>query len=210
MHRPSCLIAVLSLTACGSQADTNYPGESQMRIAGTVINELAFSPDAEVVIFWDAEIPDSEGHDQVVWATQRIEVGSTFPSNFVLDLYEPPPRVVFAADPTREIQWANGTIWAVTPGTTADEIANDVGILGVGGDYIVSYLSQDIPPEYAAEIEAEFGFSTAGYHLRGVVPNDPNEDPYYGHSDKLVPANDDSEITVRIAPPEDLHIPSWE
>jgi hypothetical protein len=83
------------LAACDVQPNGSYEGESLLTLDGTVGNELAAPPDQVKVVLWwyasgwqagpNGELPA----DFVPWSP--VQVDGTFPSDFHLEVFVPPP-----------------------------------------------------------------------------------------------------------------------
>jgi hypothetical protein len=90
------IVGASVLGACDVQPSGHYEGEALLSLQGTVENQLAVPPDhVKVILYWYAsgwEIgPNGElPPDFVPWSP--VQVDGTFPSDFTLDVFVPPPK----------------------------------------------------------------------------------------------------------------------
>lgn len=105
-------IALLTAAGCDSQFSPAYTGESLLTITGSV--ELAQERRKELIIPALAFSTPDEGKVTI----REVDVRGEFPSNFRLDVYQPPPRSTYF-NPTHQLSGepriAAGYVTAVTP-----------------------------------------------------------------------------------------------
>ncbi len=188
----SSLVLAGLLGACGAQSDEDYLGQSQLRLAGTVVNTLAVAPAAEVTILWTYDTGTGDFS-----VGQSVSVIGAFPAAFALDLFEPPvglPAETFATI---------GLITAVSP--TLAGTVDESDLLGIAEDHVLVYLARDVATLPAAEraqaVEIFGGELTAGFHLMAVTPS---TDVF----DDMTPIPSTAPITVRLGAAGSLDIPN--
>jgi len=89
--KPSLVALALGAAACGQQSGRDYQGESLFTLRGTVTvpKELA-GEDLVPVLTFNLQPPPEGGYSLEI---VDVAVEGSFPSNFRLDIYEPPPEV---------------------------------------------------------------------------------------------------------------------
>lgn len=161
--RLSLLALLAPLAACDSQVDSNHQGQALAKIGGSVRNARTapIGAGAEVVVVWQKSSgsPDLTG-------TESVEVQGSFPAQFMLSIYQPPPTNLL--NDWSGVQVGVAYIIAGVDGTDySDENAAEAGMLGMEVDHLLVYVPQDVPAGSDASILLR-GTPTAGFHLYGV------------------------------------------
>lgn len=161
--RLSVLALLVPFAACDSQVDSQHQGQALAKIGGQVRNVRTqpIGNGAEVVVVWQKSSgsPDLTG-------TESVEVEGSFPAQFTLSIYQPPPTNLL--NDWNGVQVGVAYIIAGIPGTDySDENAAESGLLGMEVDHLLVYVPQDVPAGSEASILLR-GTPTAGFHLYGV------------------------------------------
>jgi len=213
--RTLMLISVLAV-GCESQADSDYVGEVQATLQGTVELEPALrAPEGmDVVLAWHR---DDDGRDLGVG--QRVTLTGQFPAGFKLDLTEPPPPNVLLEPEGKGPgeagpKYAIAVIMAVTKGRDVSSLDDDALGSPVGGvsDHVVAYLEDDATADSESS-HALGGVTSRGFHLLRVIGDDELKDEgTLRERSQLVPVengfDEPIEITIR-ADPDRIGWPDW-
>lgn len=82
----------LVLLACSSQAGPDYQGESLMTIHGKVTIENPAAPSSLVPVLTFPSYVTDDGGLLPTFSVMDVDVRGDFPSNFTLDVFQPPPE----------------------------------------------------------------------------------------------------------------------
>jgi hypothetical protein len=191
MNRPHFLPLVLlssfSALGCSAQADPHYRGEPVVSVHGTVTTEGAPpSSNIDAAIVWMKTYKThSAPYFTAKFATERASVSGTFPANFTLDVFTPPPAeaMVDMNGPTGV--WI-GAVAAVAAGTKSEAVQPS-DVVGVDVNHTVFYFDHDLdmtkypkngtsePEGYATIVAKAFRVPpTKGYHLSVADPAPPD------------------------------------
>ena len=202
--------ALLALAGCSSEAGTGYQGEALATLHGTVqlTDTSAPPPPLEAALVWlrdEEQNPDGSltplNTTQVV--ASSASVSSTFPNDFTLQVFTPPPASVLIAcvggdAGTAGPHWAYAEIKAVAQSTDPNNVVG-ADIYGVASDYTVLYVDSDVTQCGSASAFTPDGnpapVVTKGYHLLRTTSNDGYPDPF-GAS--LAPDGFATPITLQI------------
>jgi hypothetical protein len=159
------LAGASALCACDVQPSGGYEGEPLLALGGTIENQLATPPDhVKLVLLWyvsgwsvgpSGDLPP----DFVPWSP--TPVSGTFPSDFMLDVFVPPPKndlFDFTKPADQGDLMALAQIAAIDP--------DQHKVLGVVLDHVVAYLPQTAQHN---GIYTRAG-TPAGYHLEELPP----------------------------------------
>ncbi len=152
-----------ALVACGSQVDSNHQGDVLATLAGSVRNtRVQAVGDAEVAAVW----VNSSGSPDLVVA-ETVEVEGSFPAQFTLSLFEPPPASALNHTPDGG-QFGVAYIIAGKAGTDyASEESVQAGLLGMEENHLLVYLPADVTP--GSELSYFLrGTPSAGFHIYDV------------------------------------------
>ena len=184
MSRFSCLamcsrlqsvLLGLSLVACGDPlVGAGYQGVPLMQLGGQVIiDDVMDEPQGEirVAVYWSSRGEHGLEHQQ------ETRVGTSFPANYTLTLYTPPPDEVLYQPPHA------GAPMAIGVPIVYDDIGGDGGFSD--GDTVLGG-SQDVLILYAMEAEEHQPPPDGG----GGGPDDtggpgPGDDPGPGNGEPL-------------------------
>jgi hypothetical protein len=166
------------VTACTSQADPSYRGQTMAEIHGSVQADSPVTPPTTLmaVLVWHGRRPNADAKATV----DRKQVGTTvpvsgqFPAKFDLKIYTPPAAT--ALFECGAVKIASAGIFAMLQG--ADLVNYDItDIYGEVKDYQVLYVDADLPPDNACGVAA----MTRGYHLfhYETRPAPPGCDPVH-------------------------------
>ena len=147
-----------ALSGCSAQVDSDYQGEPLATIRGTVaLKSGALDGDRPVnaAILWVYQ--DSANQYQPKYVGDRISVRGSFPANFTLDVYTPPPAAAqLTTDETLEgfgISIPAATPLGVWTGflVAIDSQASDAdvtlsSIVGVDVDHAIVYVDGGVKP----------------------------------------------------------------
>ena len=159
----SLLALIAPLAACDSQVDSEHQGTALAKISGSVGNSrtLPVNSGAEVVAVWQKSSgsPDLTG-------VNSVEVEGSFPAQFTLSIYEPPPTNLL--NDWDGVQVGVALLIAGVPGTdfSSDESA-EAGVLGMEENHLLVYLPQAVPVGSAAAAILR-GTPAAGFHIYDV------------------------------------------
>ena len=209
------------LVACDAQVDPEYRGEPLATIEGAIVDEggVDTSDLYTAILNYNFLVNDFSHIDSA-------PVIGTFPAEFRIDLSVPPPAEVLndftlgGARPS-ESRFSTGYIVVLHEGM--DPNVDPAAIAGLAEEYVLVYVETDVQP--GTESERFLGGAlTAGYHLMTWAPMteaelQAQEDCETGPDprscgvaeggdadDRLVPNPEefDSEVTIRIVPPDQL------
>lgn len=143
-------LAILALAACDSQVDGDHQGTPLAEIGGSVRNTRTLpTGDAEVVLVWQ----NSSGSPDIT-ATDAVEVDGSFPAQFTLSIFEPPPDALLNNFNGVDV----GVAYIVAGELGADYSDEDgAGILGAEENHLLVYVPDGVPAG-----------SDASYILRGT------------------------------------------
>jgi hypothetical protein len=187
-------LMLAAVAACGTQSDDHYQGEPLAVLRGQVVTQETAPPPADSVnLAWMG----LGGRAPTVVA-EEAPVTGTFPAEFELDLFAPPPTTAINNLPDLGGQFGISFIASLDP--TSDLVNNPV-IWGMAEHHMLAYLPATIE---ANTMIAEFlgGVTAPGYHLMQDVPEDASTPEHL----EEVPMS--TAITVRLAPMADLHAPN--
>jgi hypothetical protein len=156
--------------------DTSYRGEALATIEGSVQTGTApittTSIDAAITWAHATFSPDQQLIQSVDWVDEATPVSGTFPANFTLSIYQPPPSSVLIACPGSSAHLAVGFVVAVDATAPVSNANLDSAIVGVAKNNVVLYLDTNEPVGWSCA--PDFGFTFApqkGFHLLEEVPN---------------------------------------
>ncbi|WP_437775117.1 hypothetical protein [Sorangium sp. So ce1097] len=222
MHRFPFAAAVVAssflLLACDAQVDPEYRGEPLATIQGAIVDEGGVDAGElyTAILNYNFVINDFSH-------TDSAPVIGSFPAEFRIDLNVPPPAEALndftlgGARPS-ESRFSVGYIAVLHEGT--DPNVDPGALAGIAEEYMLVYVETDVQP--GTESERFLGGAlTAGYHLMKWAPmteaelqqaredcelRTPEPGKCNDAHDRLVPnpAEFDSEVTIRIAPPGQL------
>lgn len=88
---------MLGLVGCGSMADSDYQGETLMKIEGSIVSGESNLPPMEVALLWQIN-PDAQGCERTADHLARVKTEGMFPAAFRLLVTQPPPAAAFVGD----------------------------------------------------------------------------------------------------------------
>jgi hypothetical protein len=178
-----CVLLVGGSIACSSQVEPDYRGEPLAVMNGTVtsLSNTAYGP-VEAAVLWPVDRGMEEGP---FLEAVRVSVGSSFPTDFRIELLEPPPT------DSNDDSWPyvqQGLVAAIRPGS--GPLVEDENIVGVALDVGVAYVPQPSAathPDWRDEWQAEIEYraqalgvpTTPGYHLYRTVVTEETEAEAY-------------------------------
>ncbi|WP_437874833.1 hypothetical protein [Sorangium sp. So ce513] len=206
------------LLACDAQVDPEYRGEPLATIQGAIVDEGGAGAGAlyTAILNYNFVIDDFSRIDSA-------PVIGSFPAEFRIDLNVPPPAEALndftlgGARPS-ESRFSTGYIAVLHEGT--DPNVDPGALAGIAEEHMLVYVETDVQP--GTESERFLGGAlTAGYHLMKWAPMTEAElqlaredceqrtsEPGKCNDahDRLVlnPEEFDAEVTIRIAPPDQL------
>jgi hypothetical protein len=147
--------------ACDPQVDETYPGEPLLELKGTIQLSEGYQPATELatVILWH----DFAESDEVSF-TEPTAVEGTFPADFTVSLYEPPPDAVFIDLEVLSTQQPSGKRIAMGyvavvadgsasgPGSFLDTWENAAGIADT---HLLVYAETAISASEASDLDGE-------------------------------------------------------
>jgi hypothetical protein len=101
MRRPAVTYLFLFVipAACGDQAPADYQGEPLAILTGTLDSQLSDPlPAADLVLAWPDET-QIQGNEVPITTFQRVELASTFPASFSVEIFQPPPESAYHVRP---------------------------------------------------------------------------------------------------------------
>lgn len=189
---PYLLLAALA--ACGTQSDDHYQGEPLAVLRGQVVTQETSPPPADSVnLAWIR----LGGHEPSVVAEQAPVTG-TFPAEFELDVFAPPPDAAINDLPDLGGQFGISFIASLDP---SSDLVHDPLLWGIAEHHMLAYLPDPID---ANTMIAQFlgGVTAPGYHLMQDVPEEASTPEH------LVEVPMSTAITVRLAPMDQLQAPN--
>ncbi|KYF78855.1 hypothetical protein BE11_30720 [Sorangium cellulosum] len=206
------------LLACDAQVDPEYRGEPLATIRGAIVDSGGVdSGDLYTAILNYNFLIDDVSHIDIAPVT------GSFPAEFTIDLNVPPPVEVLN-DFTRggtlpsESRFSTGYIAVLHEGM--DPNTDPGSIAGLAEEYMLVYVETDVQPGTQSE-RFLGGALTAGYHLMKWRPmteaelqaqedcklTTPEPGSCGDAHDHLVPNPEefDSEVTIKIVPPDQLN-----
>ncbi|WP_437752579.1 hypothetical protein [Sorangium sp. So ce1389] len=219
---PAVVASSLLLLACDAQVDPEYRGEPLATIQGAIVDSggVDTSDLYTAILNYNFLIDDFSRIDSA-------PVVGSFPAEFRIDLSVPPPAEVlndFTLGGSRpsESRFSTGYIAVLHEGM--DPNVDPGAVAGLAEEHMLVYVETDVQPGTQSE-RFLGGALTAGYHLMKWRPmtdaelQDQEEckltapDPRScgvadggDADDRLVPNPEefDSEVTIRIVPPDQL------
>jgi len=176
IYLPGLVTLAVLAAGCDPQADASYKGEPLASLHGTVqvAEGQAVAPDVFTSIVWH-DFADSDS----AALSEPVAVEGSFPAEFALEVYEPPPSSVLydVEDPdTQELTGKNIAIGyiAVLPPDTPDgdmQLVHEAA-LGIDNDHLLVYADQAVDE---ALLRGVFpGGLVPGYQLFRVTRPDLN------------------------------------
>ncbi|WP_437807515.1 hypothetical protein [Sorangium sp. So ce1078] len=215
----SAVVASSFLLACDGQVDPGYRGEPLATIEGAIVDEGGVDTSGlyTAILNYNFLIDDFSHIDSA-------PVIGSFPAEFRIDLSVPPPAEVlndFTLGGTRpsESRFSVGYIAVLHEGMDPN---TELGsIAGLAEDYMLVYVETDVQPGTQSE-RFLGGALSAGYHLMKWAPmteaelqqaredcelRTPEPGMCNDANDRLVPNPEefDSEVTIKIVPPDQLN-----
>lgn len=173
-------VVLVPLIACDTQVDGDDQGTVLATLGGTVSSTRAQPTDADVVVVWRNRRSPGMHRGAV------IPVEGTFPAEFTLSIYEPPPEDLMNSfdqtdsplgtyygcaadidpDAACETKFGVAYLFAALPGQT-DFTWPAPQALGMDPDHLLVYVPADVP---AGSLASKLLHSapTAGFHVFGV------------------------------------------
>jgi hypothetical protein len=147
---------VLWAGGCGSLADSEYQGETLMKLEGAIVSDEINLPPLDVALLWQID-PETQGCNRAPDALARVKTEGMFPAAFRLLITQPPPAAAFVGDSPV----AEAYIAALDDDNRVYGYATNSGKVV----YKVVYSKRDIPGNSADS--ARFGGTglQAGYQL---------------------------------------------
>ena len=154
--RSFLLLLATPLAACASQVDSDHQGQALATLQGEVRNTRTkpITGTTEVAVVW----ANTSGDPDVTYA-DTVPVSGSFPAQFELSIYTPPP-----ASALNEFEGVQIGVAVIVAG---DPAAGKAGLLGMEEQHLLVYAPADVPANSTIGIMLHSA-PTAGFHLYGV------------------------------------------
>ena len=156
--RSACLLLCLSALGCDGQASSDFPGLPLAVLSGTVNVQPGFPPFSsqpiDAALLWRAP-----GAVDTIMSATQVMIVKTFPAQFMISIYLPPPQSVLQKS---SLPYAVADLGAIVHGLTPAQLAAGTGVLGRLNDPLLYYIENDLP---RGLMQLQYGALKKGYHL---------------------------------------------
>ncbi len=176
------MLALLAapLVACDGQVDSDHQGTALAKLTGTVRDSRAQSRrGVEVVAAWDNTSVDPDTR-----SVDAVQVSGSFPTQFTLSIYTPPPPESFNEDESGT-KVAVAIILAHEEGASLEDGST---YLGAETNHLLVYVPADVPAgsdvSYLLHSTPKAGFHIYGIRRLSELESGQREDCIQAHSDE--------------------------
>jgi len=200
----SLCTALSFAAACDGQNGSDYQGETLADIVGTVTSNVETATEMSAALVWNNSALDPDTK-----TIEYVAVDGSFPSNFHIEVFTPPPEAVLndytsLGDGNARIGIAY--IAALPTAETLEDGLSNIPV-AISEDYMLVYVESDIAPGTAsAELLGEA--LSAGFYLMQVLDVDDPACPGEVF-DCLRVAPEGTSVPLIIQKPEDIDTPNW-